>query len=1385
MTTTPFLEERVREILSRPRAVINGILNPRVVSLEEARVVAQSRALERQSQLNRTQRAISPLEAIANIGQAAARGVLGTEVRPTISPIPRERVRERGGRALELAARPFQAAGALTGPFVGPVAEEAVRRVPFGGLVAGEVGERLGARQRPEEVLGLSQQLLRGEVSPREFAGRLIEIQESKPILQQLISELPAALIPPVGAVQKGVKVVTTIERLAARAVAQARRVTPQVAERVAPTARRLVTEQAGAVGRVPGEAAKEPWQMTRAEYVRSKQAELEGFGAKFTRPMAEGVQEAHGKAIKQAIEQGKPVPDEVLRDYPDLVGVVPGEAAGGVPLRRRPPRSTSQVEFLRELEAREAAGGVPRVTGEVPPTVGQAGLGAPPREPPAGLTAGMAAGQVPLRKGNLLQARTQADLPKDYTVKDALAVHRDLRAQTSSLSNQVEARTRDALRQVGKMDNQGHLVDMPGKPSLYDVAENPGRYTLSLNQKEGLAKLGRLIDDIRNERELFKVEGHLIEVEEGGHFLPRTVLKTKGVELRPRGGGAGLRGKSAERGRRIGVGEVGLAEETGVVYAHPLQSVINYSNRWLQAAADTHVRDLLVPFSETSSMRMPAGLKKRVGGIKKSVQSLRQTAEQLSDKEDIALRAFLESDDPSVDALRDILDNLRVGASATGKKGRNFGKNHAEVVTEINRMRSEIRALAPEWRAAKEVSQPPRPGRQTISTELAPALAGRDFDEKTARVIARYFERGASPRGQVARVLRGVRTFAAAPLRFMQATMDVGTILRQQTTLAATNPRQWATGTFKSFRDAVTAKQYDAFVGGEAGQYAAKRGIAIHGNAAEAIAEFQAPTWMHRVPVIGKAYAAADNFFIRHQTRQRIEWFHLEKHRLEKQYGRALTETEEEQIARAVNRTTGVSSSIPTEIEADLMFAARYTRSTIEEVVKAASSGTLEGQLARRYLLHLVGVATTMVTAAALIQKRPLDEVLNPLDMYSLRRGRVVMNSNFMSVGVFGHDIKPMGAYDSLARILSVVASSAVEAVAERDAYKLFDPIVYVASSKGNPLVSFAVDLMRGRTFTGQDPRSIGAIAQRGLPFTWQSILQGINEGLPWEEVVVGGALEGLGGKVMPFSGTDIHNQFANSLFSGERDYRNLSPLKKRIVDQVIREKRPQGAWRESAFDPAEKRRQARLIELAKKPRTFGVGWDYFTYKKIEAEARGARWQAAQDIEFGDSDINAPDPNVRALARYNALYDDPEVQKPPTLGYEDVDAEIDYTVLEAKRKELISQWEAEEGIPWPSEYILRNSYLRPIPERILLRLKGSEGREIRAAHGARMRYLSKLGPELVDAYKRYFFLEEVPAEPVSQPQGAPQESQQGFNSAIEEFFRQNPQFIATPTGVP
>lgn len=97
--------------------------------------------------------------------------------------------------------------------------------------------------------------------------------------------------------------------------------------------------------------AAKEPWQMTRTDYLARETGYGEGH-----RPYPQ-LDAVHKEAVKQALREGKPVPTEVLADYPDLakpaeptVGEGPGAKTAGAPKYPAIQQLTDQLEATPKL---------------------------------------------------------------------------------------------------------------------------------------------------------------------------------------------------------------------------------------------------------------------------------------------------------------------------------------------------------------------------------------------------------------------------------------------------------------------------------------------------------------------------------------------------------------------------------------------------------------------------------------------------------------------------------------------------------------------------------------------------------------------------------------------------------------------------------------------------------------------------------------------------------------------------------------------------------------------------------------------------------------------------------------------------------------------------
>ncbi len=143
--------------------------------------------------------------------------------------------------------------------------------------------------------------------------------------------------------------------------------------------------EETGAIELPEGEIAKEPWQMTKDEFITQqlKQAESVGLneaeGIKLNRSMVrKQAEDTHRTLVSDALKYDKkPVPPEVLKDYPELAKAIPKAEAKPPAVEMAPSTSVqtglpgigveaAQAKMLAEVSGKEA-GKVP-IT-EVPKT--------------------------------------------------------------------------------------------------------------------------------------------------------------------------------------------------------------------------------------------------------------------------------------------------------------------------------------------------------------------------------------------------------------------------------------------------------------------------------------------------------------------------------------------------------------------------------------------------------------------------------------------------------------------------------------------------------------------------------------------------------------------------------------------------------------------------------------------------------------------------------------------------------------------------------------------------------------------------------------------------------------------------------------------------------
>jgi hypothetical protein len=108
--------------------------------------------------------------------------------------------------------------------------------------------------------------------------------------------------------------------------------------------------------------AGKQPWEMTKAEYMDSKIADMEskirvGVKPVDALPPITTNENTHYAQVKQALAEGKPVPPSVLKDYPELKpSPLPEAGAKAETLAERSARFTKETEakFAEEAASTE-----------------------------------------------------------------------------------------------------------------------------------------------------------------------------------------------------------------------------------------------------------------------------------------------------------------------------------------------------------------------------------------------------------------------------------------------------------------------------------------------------------------------------------------------------------------------------------------------------------------------------------------------------------------------------------------------------------------------------------------------------------------------------------------------------------------------------------------------------------------------------------------------------------------------------------------------------------------------------------------------------------------------------------------------------------------------
>lgn len=883
-------------------------------------------------------------------------------------------------------------------------------------------------------------------------------------------------------------------------------------------------------------------------------------------------------------------------------------------------------------------------------------------------------------RPGVLLKLRGERQLAPDYGIDAIYAgkgVAEDAARQVDSASTVLMSEANTASRNIptfkakdGNLYVKGVAASptdlqhgLPGAP-LVRVIERPSEYTLPPNVKAAVDKYGDIARSVKDERNIFGAAVDELNVKEGDQFFWRAAKETKKGKLKPRGSGGSRLGGGKDKTRFYDDPAEAIAK--GVVYDDPTKVVATKAHDGLKKAADAHIASLLKPLGETSSMRMPPALRQQWFELKAALTSLRASGELLTKKQGMAIDAALQADDPNLDGLAADLAGMAI------KRGKFKGAVAGEVRGMREQVQQRLDALRPEWNKAKSYAQQTPQGQAMVSRDLAPALSNYTFDEDVAKRITSYYERGKADK--VSGKLRAIN-HQLIPLK---ATLDYSATFINNLLTAPSHPLTFAKNFGKSFmRDQFRGAAYDRYIATK-GRDAAAHGVAILSETGTN--EFQFTGLLSKIPII----AQTNKFFARFNNRMRIDLFNQSVD-LAARKGQPLDSLAKEQLARGLNRATGISTSKASDYETFLMFAPNFFRSQIENIAEALTTGGIEGQLARQYFMNIAATGSGLVTATALYQGRDLNEVLNPLDPKGLRSGDIRPNPNFMSVRVAGQDIKVFGQYDSLVRLAFVAGQATTDAVNKRDYRELFDFVGYAASTKGNPFVGFMTDVIKGETFTGRDPLSFTAWVERFAPFGIGNAMEAQAKGLSGTDTFIGGGVGSTGLKTSAISVSERKDEIAKRQYNrnywdeltgeeqdeamkanpdlAERDQRALEASNDPASQAKLRkQERDEGRMAdERALNTA---LQAGRLD----PKTFD---DKMKELMMVASAQDKEYRLAVDQEFRDpKSIQG-----KALAGYYALFEKYQIA-PGVMDWEAFEkAESDYmSSLTAEQRRYVDE---------------------------------------------------------------------------------------------------------------
>lgn len=681
----------------------------------------------------------------------------------------------------------------------------------------------------------------------------------------------------------------------------------------------------------------------------------------------------------------------------------------------------------------------------------------------------------------NVLKDITGLGVKEEPVATTTMRERARVKQVAESQSNRVASVVGDSQRAFD-LDKTGRIKDLPGEPTIQDLAARLPEYAdqLSDAQKAALETMKREIDpwaEAWKEAGL-PAMGSRADVVDGGFYIPRGSPTAEGtadaplVMAKPRkaGGRAGFEKSATYDSMTAGI-------ENGEKYPALPDAIRDYvrgsGNRIIDNATANAFKDSGLGVTEAQRMEAIApGLSDEVGTLRSQIHQkletlVRQTTRSGSETQATErLNRLLEATEARVSKAIDKADSATNGTpsmlraeaelrtldneanrvsgylQAASETGAGTTGRIKQTQQDINELRDALDGLTGRYKEAqKQAAGTPR-GSGRIGFN---AIQGMTFPEEVANAANKFLQAEGPTTGRGAGIIKAVDAVNNL-LRGLRATGDVSFMGIQGLLGAAHSPESYGKAlttalksmgqpeAFGSFIKGFDAKAVDEGVLSSADW--ARNGLHIGGRDTEYTLGRGITDKLRNAPVLQQSDRAFGVFG---------DTLRLELANTMMAEGRNA-----EEVAKAANLMTGWSAkTFGGDIGGLTEFAPRFFQSQLELLTNAATSGGRTGTEARKSLTKLIGLGTMITVGANAALGNQGYDYMSPLS----KSGG--LNSNFMRIRVAGQDVSLFGPWDSLLR--GIVATG-------------HGDLTYMARTKASPAVQLAWDAITGKTFTGKD---------------------------------------------------------------------------------------------------------------------------------------------------------------------------------------------------------------------------------------------------------------------------------------------------------------------------